>query len=99
MRRAAVAKSLKSTEHLYLRVRKLVYVLLDGVGDRPDPRLGMRTPLEAAVTPNLDSLTSRGSTGLVYTVGREIAPESDVAVFHMLGYRLGEEYPGRGVIE
>jgi 2,3-bisphosphoglycerate-independent phosphoglycerate mutase len=80
-------------------VRKLVYVLLDGVGDRPDPRLGMRTPLEAAVTPNLDSLASRGSTGLVYTVGREIAPESDVAVFHMLGYRLGEEYPGRGVIE
>ncbi|BBE41878.1 alkaline phosphatase family protein [Conexivisphaera calida] len=80
-------------------MRKLVYVLLDGVGDRPDPRLGMRTPLEAAATPNLDSLATRGSTGLVYTVGRGIAPESDVAVFHMLGYRLGEEYPGRGVIE
>ncbi|MFP3284761.1 MAG: alkaline phosphatase family protein [Nitrososphaeria archaeon] len=80
-------------------MRKLVYVLLDGVGDRPDPKLGMKTPLEAAATPNLDSLASRGSTGLVYTVGRGIAPESDVAVFHMLGYRLGEEYPGRGVIE
>ncbi len=80
-------------------MKKLVYVLLDGVGDRPDPKLGMRTPLEAASTPNLDRLASRGSTGLVYTVGRGIAPESDVAVFHMLGYRLGEEYPGRGVVE
>lgn len=80
-------------------MRRLVYVLLDGVGDRPDPKLGMRTPLDAARTPGLDSLASRGATGLVYTVGKGIAPESDVAVFHMLGYRLGEEYPGRGVIE
>ncbi|MGC8555507.1 MAG: alkaline phosphatase family protein [Conexivisphaera sp.] len=80
-------------------MRKILYVLLDGVGDRPDPKLGMRTPLEAARTPNLDSLASRGITGLVYTVGRGIAPESDVAVFHMLGYKLGEEYPGRGVVE
>lgn len=76
-----------------------MYVLLDGAGDRPDPRLGFRTPLEAARTPNLDLLASRGSMGLVYTVGKGIAPESDVAVLHMLGYRLSDDYPGRGVIE
>ena len=78
---------------------KLLYVLLDGVGDRPNPSLGGKTPLQAARTPGLDGLASRGVSGLVYTVGKGIAPESDVAVFSMLGYSFGSEYPGRGVIE
>ncbi len=78
---------------------KLLYVLLDGVGDRPNPVLQGRTPLEAANTPGIDRIASRGVSGLVYTVGKGIAPESDVAVFSMLGYGFGEEYPGRGVIE
>lgn len=79
--------------------RKLVYVLIDGVGDRPDPRLGGLTPLEAARTPVLDGLARTGVQGLVYPVERGIAPESDVAVLHMLGYKLLEDYPGRGVVE
>ena len=33
---------------------KLIYVLLDGVGDLPHPDLAGKTPLEAANTPNLD---------------------------------------------
>jgi 2,3-bisphosphoglycerate-independent phosphoglycerate mutase len=78
---------------------KLLYVLLDGVGDRPNPVLQGRTPLEAANTPGIDRIASRGVSGLVYTVGKGIAPESDVAVFSMLGYGFGKEYPGRGVIE
>jgi 2,3-bisphosphoglycerate-independent phosphoglycerate mutase len=78
---------------------KLLYVLLDGAGDRPSSALQGRTPLEAAYTPGLDRLASRGVSGLVYTVGKGIAPESDVAVFSMLGYSFGREYPGRGVIE
>jgi 2,3-bisphosphoglycerate-independent phosphoglycerate mutase len=78
---------------------KLLYVLLDGVGDRPNPALQGRTPLEAARTPGMDRVASRGVSGLVNTVGKGIAPESDVAVFSMLGYSFGKEYPGRGVIE
>ncbi len=78
---------------------RLVYVLLDGVGDRPDPRLNYITPLEAAYTPNLDSLARKGFSGLVYPVGKSIAPESDIAVFNMLGYEFKEGYVGRGVIE
>ncbi|MEM2955910.1 MAG: hypothetical protein QXM25_04255, partial [Nitrososphaerales archaeon] len=78
---------------------RLVYVLLDGVGDRPDPRLNYVTPLEAAYTPNLDSLARKGFSGLVYPVGKSIAPESDIAVFNMLGYEFKEGYVGRGVIE
>jgi 2,3-bisphosphoglycerate-independent phosphoglycerate mutase len=79
---------------------KMIYVLLDGVGDLPHPSLNHLTPLESAYTPNLDALARKGRMGMVYTVGKDIAPESDIAVFSMLGYRFkDEEYPGRGVVE
>jgi 2,3-bisphosphoglycerate-independent phosphoglycerate mutase len=80
-------------------VHRLVYVCLDGLGDDPVPELGDRTPLEAARTPVLDRLASEGRQGLVYTVGRDIAPESDIAVFAILGYDPRQEHPGRGVLE
>ncbi|MGH2650725.1 MAG: alkaline phosphatase family protein, partial [Actinomycetota bacterium] len=78
---------------------KLLYVCLDGLGDDPVPELGDRTPLEAAETPFLDSLAAQGRTGTVVTVGPGIAPESDIAVFAILGYDPREEHPGRGVVE
>jgi 2,3-bisphosphoglycerate-independent phosphoglycerate mutase len=78
---------------------KLLYVCLDGLGDEPNPELGDRTPLEAADTPFLDDLARRGASGLVTTVGEGIAPESDIAVFAILGYDPTEEHPGRGVLE
>jgi 2,3-bisphosphoglycerate-independent phosphoglycerate mutase len=37
--------------------------------------------------------------GQVITVGRGISPESDIAVFNMLGYAFEKGYPGRGVVE
>jgi 2,3-bisphosphoglycerate-independent phosphoglycerate mutase len=80
-------------------VHKLLYVCLDGLGDDPIPEFGGRTPLEAAATPALDELARRGSTGVVTTVGEGIAPESDIAVFAILGYDPREEHPGRGVVE
>jgi 2,3-bisphosphoglycerate-independent phosphoglycerate mutase len=78
---------------------KIGYVLLDGCGDRPVPGLNYTTPLESAFTPNLDRLASRSRLGMVTTVGRGIAPESDIAVFNMLGYSFPRGYPGRGVVE
>ncbi len=80
-------------------MHKLLYVCLDGLGDDPIPAFGGRTPLEAAATPAMDGLASRGRTGLVTTVGEGIAPESDIAVFAILGYDPREEHPGRGVVE
>jgi len=77
----------------------LLYICLDGLGDDPHPVLDGRTPLEAASTPNLDALASRGRTGTVVTVGPGIAPESDIGVFGILGYDPNEEHPGRGVLE
>lgn len=79
---------------------RLVYVLLDGIGDLPHPSLNDLTPLEAAYTPNLDSLARNGVMGRVISVGKGIAPQSDIAVFNMLGYSFRDgSYVGRGVIE
>ena len=78
----------------------MIYVLLDGVGDLPHPDLDGKTPLEAANTPTLDKIASNGSIGEVISVGKGIAPESDIAVFNMLGYKFEHaDYAGRGIIE
>ncbi len=73
---------------------------MDGVGDLPHPDLDGKTPLEAANTPTLDKIASNGVIGEVISVGKGIAPESDIAVFNMLGYKFDHaDYAGRGVIE
>lgn len=78
---------------------RVIYVVLDGLGDDLIPELGDRTPLEAARTPNLDALAARGVNGSVVTVGEGIAPESDIAVFSVLGYDPRVYHAGRGPME
>lgn len=78
---------------------KLIYVAIDGMGDLPIKSLGNKTPLEAANTPNLDALAKIGKTGLMYSVKKGVAPESDVAVISLLGYDPFKYSTGRGVIE
>jgi 2,3-bisphosphoglycerate-independent phosphoglycerate mutase len=79
---------------------KIIYVILDGIGDLPHPSLDGLTPLEAAETPNLDYLARNGMIGEVITVGKGIAPQSDIAVFNMLGYNFRDvPYVGRGIVE
>ena len=78
---------------------KLIFVAIDGMGDLPISTLGGKTPLEAAKTRNLDALAAGGKTGLMYTVKKGVAPESDVAVISLLGYDPFKYSTGRGVIE
>jgi len=78
---------------------KLIYVVIDGMGDLPIEELGNRTPLEVADTPNMDFLAKTGKTGLMYTVGKGIAPESDVAVVSILGYDPFKYEVNRGPLE
>ena len=48
----------------------------------------------------MDMLAKNGIMGQVISVGKGIAPESDIAVFNMLGYKFQHsDYAGRGVIE
>jgi len=80
-------------------MKKLLYIVLDGLGDRPVKELGNKTPLEAAKTKNMDDLAKMGKQGYVYTVGENIAPESDIAVISILGYDAHKYYTGRGPLE
>src|SRR5205823_10766247 len=74
----------------------IVMVVLDGASGRVG---AMKSPLEEASTPDLDTLTVRGSMGRMYTVGEGIAPESDAGVFSLLGYDPLEIHLSRGVVE
>jgi len=78
---------------------KLIYVVVDGMSDLPIKEFGNETPLSFAKTPNMDHLARTGKTGLMYTVGKGIAPESDVAVISILGYDPFKYSTGRGVLE
>ncbi|MDI6822191.1 MAG: alkaline phosphatase family protein [Actinomycetota bacterium] len=77
---------------------RVLLIILDGLGDRPAPELGGKTPLEAANTPNLDRLAAQGVTGLMDPIAPGIAPGSDTAHFVIFGYSLSD-FPGRGVFE
>jgi len=67
---------------------KGVLVILDGMGDLPISQLGGKTPLEAAETPNLDFLATRGEMGYLYPVKPGFVPESDEAIISIFGNSL-----------
>jgi len=75
-----------------------VLVILDGLGDRPVPELGGRTPCEAARTPVLDELARRGACGWHVPLGPGRAPSSELAHWALLGY-ADQPFPGRAVLE
>lgn len=78
---------------------KYIVVLGDGMADEPIPELGGKTPMEAARTPVMDELASKGSLGTVQNVPAGMAPGSDVANLSVLGYDPAENYSGRSPLE
>jgi 2,3-bisphosphoglycerate-independent phosphoglycerate mutase len=78
---------------------KYVIILGDGMADRPMERLGGKTPLMVAKTPNIDALCAKSRTGRLITVPADMPPSSDVANLGVLGYNVREVYEGRGVLE
>ena len=78
---------------------KYIVVLGDGMADEPIPELGNRTPLDAAATPVMDELASKGSLGTVQNVPAGMAPGSDVANLSVLGYDPAANYSGRSPLE
>jgi len=80
-------------------VKKTICLIFDGLGDRPIPELGYKTPLEAANTPNFDIIAAKSITGLMHTMGRGSRPGSDVSHLAIFGYPMDLYYTGRGPIE
>lgn len=78
---------------------KYVVVLGDGMADYKIERLGNKTPLEYAETPNLDALAKHAEIGLCRTVPAELKPGSDVANLSVLGYDPRTCYSGRSPLE
>ena len=74
---------------------RLLVIFFDGLGDRPAPELGGRTPLEAARTPNLDRLAAEGITGLSHAKSPGYALGSPLALHLLFGYPE-EQFPDRG---
>lgn len=82
-----------------MRKKQGLLIILDGLGDRPNPELNGMTPLENAKTPNLDTLAARGMCGNVYPVAPGIRVGTDVGHLHIFGYDSNEVYSGRGPLE
>jgi 2,3-bisphosphoglycerate-independent phosphoglycerate mutase len=69
------------------------------MADYPVPELGNRTPLQAAIKPNMDLIAAKGQSGLIKTVPDELTPGSDTAICSVLGYDPRLYCTGRGPLE
>ena len=78
---------------------KHIIILGDGMADHPVARLGGKTLLQYAHTPNMDRLARMGRTGRLVTVPEGFQPGSEVANTAILGYDLNKVYEGRGPLE
>ncbi|MDR0524222.1 MAG: 2,3-bisphosphoglycerate-independent phosphoglycerate mutase [Candidatus Methanoplasma sp.] len=79
--------------------KRILIVVMDGLGDRGCEELGGLTPLQATETPNLDWFTKHGTAGTCDTVAPGVRPGSDTSHLSILGYDPLREYTGRGPFE
>lgn len=78
---------------------KVALIVLDGLGDVATREQGYVTPLEAAVTPELDALARDSAQGRMLPVAPGITPGSGPGHLALFGYDPLEYQVGRGVIE
>lgn len=66
--------------------RKLMFVLIDGLGDVSIPAFDYRTPLQHAKIPYMDYIAAAGRNGLLDPVQVGLACGSDTAHLSIFGY-------------
>ncbi len=82
-----------------MKPNKRIILLGDGMPDDPVKELGGKTPLMAAITPNMDRMANEGTVGMVKTVPDGYGPGSDVTNMGILGYDPRKYYTGRAPLE
>ncbi|RQD83973.1 MAG: 2,3-bisphosphoglycerate-independent phosphoglycerate mutase [Methanocalculus sp. MSAO_Arc2] len=82
-----------------MTAQKILFLVLDGISDRPCEELDGKTPLQAAATPTLDRMAEEGVCGIMDTIAPGIRPGSDTAHLSLLGYPPERYYTGRGPLE
>jgi 2,3-bisphosphoglycerate-independent phosphoglycerate mutase len=82
-----------------LKPERILFIVLDGLGDHAYRELDGLTPLEKASSTGLKRLKENGSQGLMDIIAPGVPPSSDVSHLVMFGYDIEREYFGRGPIE
>lgn len=78
---------------------KIIFVLIDGLGDVGIADSFNKTPLQLAKTPNMDTIARMGLNGLLDPVSPGIACGSDTSHMSLFGYDPWKYYRGRGAFE
>lgn len=81
------------------KTKKILIIVVDGMGDRAIRELSWRTPLECSHRPNLNWYAENGINGLIDVIAPGIRPGSDTSHLAILGYDPYEVYTGRGPFE
>lgn len=76
---------------------RIVLCVIDGLGGIPNPDTG-KSELETASLPNLDSLASSGTCGMISPLGPGLTPGSGPAHMALFGYDPWRTLIGRGAL-
>lgn len=79
--------------------QKILLLVLDGVGDIPHKDFGKKTPLEYAITPNIDKLARDSIMGRMLPVLPGVTPGSGPGHLGLFGYDPLQYQIGRGILE
>jgi 2,3-diphosphopglycerate-independent phosphoglycerate mutase len=83
----------------YLMDSRVLFLIVDGLGEVGCPEFGGRTYLQAASLPTFDALADCGVSGLLDPVEQGLACGSDTAHMSIFGYDPLRNYQGRGSFE